>query len=412
MKKRFFRALSLLLLLVLTLSLFTACSLDGLFSFIENVNSSFGGEGGGGGGDKGPLTPPVLEGSDLYNRAYYAALTDEEKLLYVTLYEGLSALKETVEVGEASSQHAVFRAFSAVLRDYPALFWMNGGATLSGETLLTTKYSLTPYALQAEGSLAAMKSVLDERVAAIVAEAQKQENLYKQILYVHDYLVTHCEYDSESVDEIMAAEGKTVHPSSSAYGCLVKGKAVCSGYAAAFSLILQKLGVPCIRVRGSRIGGEAHEWNAVNFDGETYYVDVTWDDPVVQDGEDTLSHLYYFINEAELTKTHAFRQNKDENALNEIIPTATATEYEYYRYFGLYADTYARASFLPIAQKQKDNATVTARFGSLSALQSAKKDLVDRGYLRQIPALASRLSGKTFSYVTDEKALTITFYLP
>ena len=234
MKKRFFRALSLLLLLVLTLSLFTACSLDGLFSFIENVNSSFGGEGGGGGGDKGPLTPPVLEGSDLYNRAYYAALTDEEKLLYVTLYEGLSALKETVEVGEASSQHAVFRAFSAVLRDYPALFWMNGGATLSGETLLTTKYSLTPYALQAEGSLAAMKSALDERVAAIVAEAQKQENLYKQILYVHDYLVTHCEYDSESVDEIMAAEGKTVHPSSTAYGCLVKGKAVCSGYAAAF----------------------------------------------------------------------------------------------------------------------------------------------------------------------------------
>ena len=139
---------------------------------------------------------------------------------------------------------------------------------------------------------------------------------------------------------------------------------------------------------------------------------MTWDDPVVQDGEDTLSHLYYFINEAELTKTHAFRQNKDENALNEIIPTATATEYEYYRYFGLYADTYARASFLPIAQKQKDNATVTARFGSLSALQSAKRDLVDRGYLRQIPALASRLSGKTFSYVTDEKALTITFYLP
>ena len=414
MKAILLRALALLLVLVLTLSLCTACSLDGLLAFINNVNSSFkGGEDGGeDGGSKGPLTPPVLEGSDLYNRAYYQTLTDEEKLIYTTLYQGFSSLSTSVEVGEASSQYAIFRAFSAVLRDYPTLFWMNGGASLSGETLLTTKYTITPYILQGEGSLAEMKAALDGVVAEVVANARQEATLYEQILYIHDYLVNNCVYDSESVDDIMSASGSTVHPSSTAYGCLVKGKAVCAGYAAAFSILLQELGVPCIRVRGSRIGGEAHEWNALNFDGESYYVDVTWNDPVTTDGSNTLSHLYYFINEAELTKTHAFRENKDENALDEIIPTCTATEYEYYRYFGYYCESYSRTAFQSVAQKQKDNETVTARFGSLSALRAAKTDLVDNGYLRSVPALALRLGGKAFTYAVNEEALTVTFYLP
>ncbi len=418
MKKRFFRALSLLLLLVLTLSLLTACSLDGLFAFIEGVNSSLmgGGNQDNGKGDDdagGPLpAPPVLSGDDLYNKAYYQALTDEEKRLYLKLEEGFAALSTSVEVGVASDQHAVFRAFSAVLRDNPAFFWMNGGATLSGQTLITTEYTLSPYLLNEGKSLADMKAELDAAVTAVIAEAKKETTLYEQILYIHDYLVNNCAYDSESVDDILSAQGATVHPSSTAYGCLVKGKAVCSGYAAAFSILLQELGVPCIRVRGNKIGGESHEWNAVYFDGASYYVDVTWDDPVTTDGSDTLSHLYFFINEEELTKTHAFRQNTDANALNEVIPTCTATEYEYYRYMGYYLTSYSRTAFFPIAQKQKNNETVTARFGSLSALQAAKADLVDNGYLRNISVLSSRLNGKSFTYAVNQEALTITFYLP
>ena len=65
-----------------------------------------------------------------------------------------------------------------------------------------------------------------------------------------------------------------------------------------------------------------------------------------------------------------------------------------------------------MAQKQKDNEAVTARFGSLSALRAAKTDLVDNGYLRSVPALALRLGGKAFTYAVNEETLTVTFYLP
>lgn len=65
-----------------------------------------------------------------------------------------------------------------------------------------------------------------------------------------------------------------------AYGALVKGEAVCQGYAMAFNLIMNKLSIPVINVYGSG-NGEDHVWNQVLADGEWLFVDVTFNDPVI-----------------------------------------------------------------------------------------------------------------------------------
>ena len=60
---------------------------------------------------------------------------------------------------------------------------------------------------------------------------------------------------------------------SDAYGALVRGNTVCSGYADAFQVIMEKLGIPSIVVTGS-VANKGHAWNHVCVDGEWEKIDV------------------------------------------------------------------------------------------------------------------------------------------
>lgn len=63
----------------------------------------------------------------------------------------------------------------------------------------------------------------------------------------------------------------------SAYGALVAGKTVCTGYARAFQALCNELGLPCWTVNGYQ-DGEGHIWNMVRLSGETLYIDCTFAD--------------------------------------------------------------------------------------------------------------------------------------
>lgn len=61
------------------------------------------------------------------------------------------------------------------------------------------------------------------------------------------------------------------------YGALCEGKAVCAGYADAYMLLMNKLGVKTRLIEGTANGG-AHAWNVSYIDGQCVYTDCTWDD--------------------------------------------------------------------------------------------------------------------------------------
>ena len=52
-------------------------------------------------------------------------------------------------------------------------------------------------------------------------------------------------------------------------------------------------------MRGSDLDGESHAWNWVTLDGTSFYVDVTWDDPTIDNGKDVCTHAYFGITEEE-----------------------------------------------------------------------------------------------------------------
>lgn len=109
------------------------------------------------------------------------------------------------------------------------------------------------------------------------------------------------------------------------YGALINGYAVCEGYARAFKLLCDKVGIPALVIIGEADFGLApqklfgadlvvnninynHAWNIVYVDGEWYHFDTTWNDTL---GESK----YRFISDAEIRKDHKF----DNKYLDEII---------------------------------------------------------------------------------------------
>ena len=107
--------------------------------------------------------------------------------------------------------------------------------------------------------------------AVLKATVSDGMSTLQKILAVHNYLVLHCAYDQRVQTNNVPEDSFT------AYGVLVNRVAVCQGYAAAFQLLMNKLNIRSIVVQSTAMN---HAWNMVQYNGEWYHVDATWDDPV------------------------------------------------------------------------------------------------------------------------------------
>lgn len=94
----------------------------------------------------------------------------------------------------------------------------------------------------------------------------------QKLLVLHDRLALKCEYSTYKLQNNLLTFKEY-----SAYGALVMGDAVCQGYAEAYQYLLEKIGIESILCNSQEIN---HVWNIVYINGNSYHIDVTWDDPV------------------------------------------------------------------------------------------------------------------------------------
>lgn len=111
------------------------------------------------------------------------------------------------------------------------------------------------------------------------------KNVSENIKIFHDYIVNHTKYDQSNTT------GLSNVSSSSAYGVLIDGIGICSGYSDAMQLFLEKM-----NVKNYRISSSTHEWNLVYVEGDWRHLDLTWDDPIMSDGSDALKEDYFLID--------------------------------------------------------------------------------------------------------------------
>ena len=240
-------------------------------------------------------------------------------------------LTKNVSTKDKVDDTQLFLAAHAFKADHPEVFWLSVGAMRAfgvGEIAsiyLASDYTPDQLALMKDKFNAAVQSFLSGVPAGL-----SQEELER---YTHDYLLKTCEYDFDALDENGESDKndvnyKEVH---SAYGALVDHKAVCSGYARAYQLLLNRLGIDCVPIYGKgsplesepfgvRIGRSDHEWNAVKNGGVWLMTDVTWDD--VDDPAET-TH-YFNLPISEMYRDHQARQIDLDSFVYSPIFTAHA----------------------------------------------------------------------------------------
>ncbi len=153
-----------------------------------------------------------------------------------------------------------------------------------------------------------MREAFDAAVQGILAGVETDWTDLQKALYIHDYLVTHVEYD-------------TTLQGYDAYDAIVGGAAVCQGYTLAYSHLLGKLGITCQTVSSDSMN---HAWNLVtlsSMNGKRFFVDCTYDDPTGL-YTDYCSHAYFMCGKTEFPDHKGTDWTSEETNIYQNNPTA------------------------------------------------------------------------------------------
>ncbi len=146
-------------------------------------------------------------------------------------------------------------------------------------------------------------------VDKIIEEEIKDEDDPKEIIkIIHNYVINNTKYDKERADRNIIK-----YESNTAYGVLIENYGLCGGYTDAMAIFLNKYNIPNFKVVS-----ENHIWNAVYIDNNWYHLDLTWDDPVLTDGSDTLEYTFFLITTSELEELETNQHIFDKKVFSEL----------------------------------------------------------------------------------------------
>lgn len=129
----------------------------------------------------------------------------------------------------------------------------------------------------------------------------------EKIKVIHDYIINNSKYDQDRSDK-----NNIKYKSDTAYGAIIENHALCGGYTDAMMLFLEKF-----NIKNYKKASENHVWNYVFLDDKWYNIDLTWDDPVTQDGHDVLDHKFFLIDNEKLLSLDKTEHTYDKTVYNE-----------------------------------------------------------------------------------------------
>lgn len=298
--------------------------------------------------------PPVDYSAEYAEKWCYRQLSERQQENYAAVYAAIregfgkdtsvtlensvnkessvTALGETVTLPQPLAEAPeIQRLYSAVLRDNPSFFYVGSTYSYQGyRTGNVTKYNTLylTYTMNA-AERAAAQTELEASVARYVSATASLKTQYEKELWLHDMLLNSCSYNKKAAE---SSSPLTEYPNDfTAYGALVKGEAVCEGYANAMQLLLSHVGITSTSVSGFDEKHNPHMWNLVEIDGGRYYLDATWNDL-----SPYFSRLYFNMNTEDLLRTH--KLDRDNFGLDEYTDTSA----NYFVRSGRFVDDYDR----------------------------------------------------------------------
>ena len=227
-------------------------------------------------------------------------LNDTEKKAYISVFNNIENHPEYIKI-PLLSQTEFENVYFAVKNDNPDILCFSDSCNMI--SFMSSSFLQLQYDYEKD-ECDAKTDELNRKAEEIIRIVDVSDE-YTAELAIHDYIVVNCSYEEDAEN------------ASNAYGCLVGGEAVCSGYSRAAMLLLKKAGVKSMLIGGTGITAKdesiSHMWNIVWIDEKPYHLDVTWDDPDFS--ENIISHMFFNLTTADISVDHKeFSVNIDCNS--------------------------------------------------------------------------------------------------
>ncbi len=287
--------------------------------------------------------------------------------LYQDILNGFIERQDSVWVYDVETEE-VKETILKILKEHPEIFWITQYRISTHKHELGVSLEITTTSYEPD-KITSKEDRLDNIVYGIMNLLPEDASDYEKMLFIHDFIINTTSYDYDATQSSDYCDARN------AYGCLVEHKAVCAGYAKAFQLLMNSIGIPCGRVTGSIIGRGTHEWNYVTLSDQNYYVDVTFDDPVFQGSDENMcSHAYFCISTAELNQTHLIDRNQN-------VPICEDTEFDYFRCHNLFIETYYPYTVVAMVNSAPIGEWVEIKFATAEQCATAYRELfVNSGF--------------------------------
>lgn len=288
-------------------------------------------------------------------------------------------------VEEKVSKKEFEYALRQLSTDLPDVFWLTNAWFDMGSKRTRLEFNY----MQGcdESNIQSMHEELKSAAEEVVRLAPQDGSDYDKVLFVHDYISQHTAYDA-SVD-FETGSGLCY----TAYGCLVQNKAVCQGYAEAFTYVMNLMGIESGVCQGDTyVGG--HAWNYVLLDGDYYWLDITWDDT---DNETfPVSHNYFLFDDEIMSRTRKTEWEQN------FAPVCTADKYNWFAVNGTYLKGYDFDIVNHLSAGHSGN-SLELMFSDFDAYTAALQGLVIDGDINKLSGVSN-----ASSYYHDDRNYSFT----
>lgn len=226
--------------------------------------------------------------------AYYNSLSYREQLLYDSITIAAENLKEESEViGTSYTMNDLMHIISCIRADRADLFYVCFDDLVLYNASHKTKIGMVY--IDSKKDIKAMRAEYSKALEEALKHIDPSMTEFEKEVALTDYITDNCIYTSLSDDMF----------ESTSYGALVKGQAMCDGYAYAVKELLTAAHIDTMVVFGSANGTE-HVWNMVNIDSNYFHLDVTWNDNDSNKNKGLYFHGYFNMSDEEIRKDHSF----------------------------------------------------------------------------------------------------------
>ncbi len=302
---------------------------------------------------------------------YDALVTDSQRKCYNLIKDAIYRISETPDengfypVGRVCIEDKTFTdidmdvSIKAFTLDHPQVFWITNRYTYgsAGNQSIIQLYSYLSGS-ECPKYIEELNNAVNEIMTATPG-GMKPYHLEK---HIHNAVIEKCTY-AKGIEE--AEDGWEEFTS---YGALVKGSAVCEGYAHAMCLLLNKVGIPCYYVNG--YSEEApHMWNTVKVGDNWYHLDATWDD------DENAYYNFFNVNDEQIKTDHdidiLFTDVKKGDPLptayNIYLPECTSNDANYFVIESTYIDDFEESRDVMVSDlinsAENGDSMFTIRFG-------------------------------------------------